>query len=215
MALVTIIGLIITAISLVYFWIRKKYSFFEDNGFLHEKPEFPFGNLKGVGKDIHIVYKVKEYYEKFKGKAPLFGMYFFINSNVVITDLELIKHVLVKDFDAFHNRGLYYNVVDDPLTGKLVISIRKVLHNENAFVITGHLFMIEDEAWKSMRTKLTPTFTSGKMKMMFNTLLDVSDLMISELKTKTDLEMIEMKNVLANFTTVRFFVANAAIVNYF
>lgn len=62
--------------------------------------------------------------------------------------------------------------------------------------------MLEDEAWKSMRAKLTPTFTSGKMKMMFNTLLDVSNLMISQLKSETNLEMIEMKNVLANFTTV-------------
>jgi cytochrome P450 family 6 len=112
-----LIGLVITAISLVYFWIRKKYSFFEDNGFLHEEPVFPFGNLKGVGKDFHIIDKVKEYYAKFKGKAPLFGMYFFMSSNVVITDLDLIKRVMIKDFDSFRNRGLYSNVVDDPLTG--------------------------------------------------------------------------------------------------
>lgn len=72
----------------------------------------------------------------------------------------------------------------------------------NVPFITGHIFLIEDEAWKSMRNKLTPTFSSGKMKMMFNTLVDVSDLMISQLKTDKNLEMIEMKNVLANFTTV-------------
>jgi cytochrome P450 family 6 len=53
-----------------------------------------------------------------------------------------------------------------------------------------------------MRTKLTPTFTSGKMKMMFNTVTHISDLMVSQLQNEPNLEMIEMKNVLANFTTV-------------
>lgn len=67
---------------------------------------------------------------------------------------------------------------------------------------TGHLFLLEDEVWKNMRAKLTPTFTSGKMKMMFDTVLNISDLMVSHLKSEPNLEMIEMKNVLANFTTV-------------
>lgn len=118
MSLTTLVGLILLLISLVYFWIRKRFSFFEDNGVLHEKPSFPLGNLKGAGKDFHIVDKLRENYEKFKAKAPLYGMYFFINPNFIITDLELVKNVLVKDFSAFHNRGLYHNVVDDPLTGE-------------------------------------------------------------------------------------------------
>lgn len=117
MALATLLAFVVIFISAVYFWIRKRFLFFEDNGILHEKPEFPFGNLKGAGSKYHIANKIRENYEKFKGKAPLFGMYFFINPNFVITDLELIKNVLIRDFAAFHNRGLYHNEVDDPLTG--------------------------------------------------------------------------------------------------
>lgn len=118
MGLTSLFSLILIVISLLYFWIKKKYSFFEENGFLYEKPTFPFGNLKGAGKDFHIISRVKEYYDKFKGKAPAFGIYFFTNANIVITDLEMIKNVLVKDFDSFHNRGLFYNEKDDPLTGQ-------------------------------------------------------------------------------------------------
>lgn len=117
MELATLVSLVLLLISLVYFWIRKKFLFFEDRGILHEKPSFPLGNLKGAGKDFHIAIKVRENYEKFKAKAPLYGMYFFINPNFIITDLELVKHVLVKDFSTFQNRGLYHNEVDDPLTG--------------------------------------------------------------------------------------------------
>lgn len=136
----TIVGLIVVVISLAYFWLRKKYLFFEENGFLHEKPVWFFGNVKGVGSEKNIAYIIKDLYKKFKGKAPAFGIYFFTTPNVVITDLETIKNVLVRDFDTFHNRGLYYNEKDDPLS--------------------GNIFAIEDAAWRNMRLKLTPTFTS-------------------------------------------------------
>jgi cytochrome P450 family 6 len=111
MSLATWVGVILAVISAIFFWIRKKYSFFADNGILHEKPEFPLGNLKGAGKKYHIANKIRENYEKYKGQSSFFGMYFFINANFVITDLELIKTVLVKDFDAFRNRGLYHKIL--------------------------------------------------------------------------------------------------------
>ena len=203
MSFTTLVGLILLLISLVYFWIRKKYSFFEDNGVLHEKPSFPLGNLKGAGTDVHIADKVRENYEKFKARAPLYGMYFFINPNFIITDLELIKNVLVKDFSAFHNRGLYSNVDDDPLTGE-PIRINVIIWAFLTDNFLGHLLLLEDEAWRNMRTKMTPTFTSGKMKMMFETVLKIADSMVTQLKTEPNLEMIEIKNVLGNFTTVNY-----------
>lgn len=145
MSLTVAIGLLSAIIGLVYCWISQKFSFFGENGFLYERPTFPFGNLKGVGRDFHVVYKTKQLYDKFKGKATAFGIYFSVIPNVVITDLETVKNVLVRDFDCFHNRGLYFNKDDDPLSSQL--------------------FTMEDAEWKSMRGKLTPTFTSGKMKV--------------------------------------------------
>lgn len=52
-----------------------------------------------------------------------------------------------------------------------------------------------------MRAKLTPTFTSGKMKMMFDTVQSICGEMISHLnKNEKSVEM-EVKDVLARFTT--------------
>lgn len=52
-----------------------------------------------------------------------------------------------------------------------------------------------------MRAKLTPTFTSGKMKMMFETLVEISEEMIKYLTEKGNSAELEMKDILARFTT--------------
>ncbi len=168
-------------VGTVYFWIRRKFAFFHTNGFPHEQPTFPFGNLKGVGSNFHQVYKIKKLYDRFKGKAAAFGIYFFVTPNVVITDLELIKNVLIREFDNFHNRGLYFNEKDDPLGAQL--------------------FTIEDAEWKKLRGKLTPTFSSGKMKMMFETVTDIADIMQKQFDKDSKSGMVEVKETLAKFTT--------------
>lgn len=175
------IALVSVFIGTVYLWIRRKFSFFDRNGFVHEKPIFPYGNLKGVGTDFHQAYKIKELYDRFKAKAPAFGIYLFVSPSVVITDLELVKNVLVSDFDNFHNRGLYFNERDDPLGAQL--------------------FTLEDAAWKTMRGKLTPTFSSGKMKMMFETVLQIADIMQKQFDKDSESGLVEIKETLAKFTT--------------
>lgn len=181
MELTTAIALLSVIIGLIYFWILRSLWIFEVDGFLHEKPVFPSGNTKGVGKDYHLVHKELELYKKFKGKALAFGMYFFTTPHVVVTDLEIVKNVLVRDFDSFHNRGVYFNSRDEPLS--------------------GHLFAIEGAEWRKLRTKLTPTFTSGKMKMMFDTVLNISEVMKQQLDKDSVADVVELKETLSKFTT--------------
>lgn len=55
-----------------------------------------------------------------------------------------------------------------------------------------------------MRTKLTPTFTSGKMKMTYQTLLDVADRFVKRLKFESHEAVnneIEVRDILQRFTT--------------
>ena len=109
------------------------------------------------------------------------GIYFFTVPVLLALDLELIKHILVKDFNNFHERGMYANVKTDPLS--------------------AHLFAIDGAEWKNMRAKMTPAFTSGKMKMMFGTVVDISIKMIEHINEEVKKSELEMKDLLAQFTT--------------
>ncbi|XP_026686021.1 cytochrome P450 6a22-like, partial [Diaphorina citri] len=67
---------------------------------------------------------------------------------LVLADSEIIKHVLIKDFDVFTDRGFFEaNETDEPIM-------------RNLFGLTG-------DEWRKMRNKMSPTFTSGKIKEMF------------------------------------------------
>lgn len=180
MAIGVLISLLFCLAVTFFYWIRNKSTYFERYGFLHKKPTFPYGNTNGVGTEFHLSRVLKQFYEEFKDKAPAHGMFHMLLSpTFTVTDLDVIKEILIKDFDNFRNRGMYHAEHD---------------------VLSNHLFLIEDEPWKTMRNNLSPTFTSGKMKMMFHTVLDISNQLVAYVKQHPD-DVVEVKEVLARFTT--------------
>lgn len=138
--------------ALIYYFFNKKFSYFKDRGIPHLKPSFPLGNLQGVGTTVHMFDLLRDIYEKCKDKDVIAGLYNVAAPVYLITDLELIKNVLIRDFNSFVNRGGYVNEKDEPLT--------------------GHLFALNGEKWRFLRNKLSPAFTSGKMKAMYYTISD-------------------------------------------
>ena len=56
--------------------------------------------------------------------------------------------------------------------------------------------------WRNLRIKLTPTFTSGKMKMMFPIIVENGKQLQSYVKQSAENnETVEMKELLCRFTT--------------
>lgn len=135
-------------------WMHKRFRYWDDRGVEYIEPEFPFGNFKTLGKLEHIAPITRRHYDYFKRKAvPFGGVYMLTSPLLYIFDVKLIKTILVKDFNYFPNRGVYFNEKDDPLS--------------------AHMFAIEGQKWKTLRNKLSPTFTSGRIKMTFPLVVDV------------------------------------------
>jgi cytochrome P450 family 6 len=183
MAVIELFILVCSVATLLYLFIKQKFNYWANQNVAYIKPKFPFGNLQGFQRKLHSSELLKNFYDQMKPTKQKFGgIYFFIKPVVVPLDLDFVKTVLVKDFQFFHDRGLYYNEIDDPLT--------------------ANLLNIEGARWKNLRAKLTPTFTSGKMKIMCPTIVDVGQKFGEAMCTAiVDNGEIEMKDILARFTT--------------
>ncbi|KAM7344112.1 uncharacterized protein ACRADG_010944 [Cochliomyia hominivorax] len=177
-----LIYLLIIIISVIFYYIKKNLNYWQKLDIPHEKPHFIMGNLKGARTKYNVGEIFAEYYKKFKGSGPFAGIHIVHRPGVVVLDTSLIKNVLIKDFNNFADRGLYYNEESDPLT--------------------GHLFLLDGEKWKILRNKLSPTFSSGKMKFMYSTLLQVVDTFMEVLKENVaQNNIIEIHDMLGRFTT--------------
>ncbi|XP_070497937.1 probable cytochrome P450 6g2 [Chironomus tepperi] len=103
---------------------------------------------------------------------------------LLIKDPELIKQILVKDFNSFVN---HVGGSDD--------------HDP---IGRDNLFLSKDGLWRNLRKKLTPFFTSGKMKSMFPFLDKIGDNLLDHMEQMSFGEnWVEMhvKEKLSLFTT--------------
>ncbi|CAD7079539.1 unnamed protein product [Hermetia illucens] len=167
----------------VYALFKVKFRYWKKRGIPHFEPRIPYGTLfRNGNKEQHITENLTEIYEAFKGKTPFAGAYFFTQALPIAVDLDFIQYVLVKDFKLFNDRGIYYNPKYDPLS--------------------LNMFNVKGNHWKRLRTKLTPTFTSGKMKFMYPTIVEVATRFDQTLSEAVRMgSVIEIKELLARFTT--------------
>lgn len=172
---------IVAIFFIIYLWFKVKFSFWNRYGFKTLPAKIPFGSIAGMGFTEHSSHFMIREYEKYKNQGPAFGLYFLVNPALVITDPQLIKDIVVGNFENFHDHGFYLNEKADPLS--------------------ANLFSLSGQQWKNLRTKLTPTFTSGKMKMMFPILSSISDRMVQYLTPFADENALEIKEVFSSFTT--------------
>lgn len=174
--------LIFVTLTILYFYIYEwKFKYWERHGIPSAQPHFPFGTMVLRGKK-HLAQLMLKEYQMFKSKGPIYGGYRLLEPVLFITDPALVKNILIKDFNSFHSRGLYENRRDDPMV--------------------SHLFILSGQRWKRIREKVTPVFTSGKIRSMTPTILKIAerlvDVISNEIKINSELDM---KEWLARFTT--------------
>ena len=180
--LLNVVVLVGCVLAAVYVYFKVSFNYWKKRNVPYAKPTVPFGNFGDVllfrtslGHVFQNIYKELDG-EKYG------GTYALAKPGFMFRDPDIIKNVLVKDFTSFHDRGFFMDEELDPLT--------------------GHLFSLTGNRWKNLRVKLTPTFTSGKMKMMFQTVVDCGLELGSILeKSASNEEVIEIKDILARYST--------------
>ncbi|XP_018571884.1 cytochrome P450 6a9-like [Anoplophora glabripennis] len=175
--------LLATLAVLIYVYFKRAHSFWRRMGVPQLNPTFPFGDVASVVlRRQNMAEKVKEVYDRMKGQKCV-GMYFFSRPTFLPLDPVLIKDIQSTDFEHFYDRGIYYDEENDP--------------------ISAHLFSIAGPKWKRLRAKMTPAFSPGKLKYMFDTIAQCGHQMIDLLKQLTSEERgaVEIKEILARYTT--------------
>jgi len=169
-----------TIAALLYWFIHYVYSYWDRKGVVSAPPKYIFGNLKPVVKrEKSFGITIYDLYNS--TKEPYLGLYLFHRPALLIRDVELVKNVLSKDFNYFHDRGVHCNEVRDPLS--------------------SNLFALPGKKWRNLRAKLTPTFTSGKIKNMFSTILDVGKKLDSAILEKAkNGEILEIRNLVTCYS---------------
>lgn len=134
---------ILVLAGLLYWYVRRCYSFFSDRGVRGPRPIYPVGDMitkmLKSSADYELDY-LREY-------GRLYGFYIGTSPKLTTSDPAVIKQVLIKDFGKFVNRQTSANTYHE-------------IWSENLFSVQG------ERKWKRIRTITSPTFTSGKLRHM-------------------------------------------------
>ncbi|XP_015834511.1 probable cytochrome P450 6a20 [Tribolium castaneum] len=179
--LVAILATVLAGLVVYYKWA---FTYWKRRGLEYLEPSIPFGNCASLLKlKYSFGEQFAEFYKQFREKNLRHGgVFMFARPFYIPVDPAIMKDIMQKDFQHFVDRGFYVNEEHDPLS--------------------GHLFSLEGNKWKNLRAKLTATFTSGKMKMMFETMSKCAeelDNYVNEAAKRE--ETIDIKETLARFTT--------------
>nr|QTM97422.1 Cytochrome P450 [Sitophilus oryzae] len=177
------IEIIFVAVICAIAYMKWINTYWKRRGLIQIEPDLFFGNVrKTIFGDTSLSTSVLQRYNTFKvANSKHGGIYIFTNPVYMPIDPAIIKNIMLRDFSHFVNRGSYHTPED---------------------ILSMNLVNMENEAWKNLRAKLTPTFTSGKMKMMFETLVEKTGGLEKAFGEYADsLEPCAVKDVLGRFTT--------------
>ncbi|KAI7815702.1 cytochrome p450 [Rhyzopertha dominica] len=132
----------------VYLYFKWCFTYWRKKGVPTIETHFPFGHLSptAFGK-LNINEALKQYYDTFRGRSQSYGGLYFLNGPVFFpVDVALVRDVLTTNFHHFENRGAY---------------------RSKKYPLSDNLFLENGMVWKFMRAKVTPLFTSAKLRSMF------------------------------------------------
>lgn len=152
------LALLIIIVSIIYYWAYQRKTFWKRHNVPHiESPLFLGNFAKTMILQEHIEVTFDRLYNHAVAKnQPFIGVNVFHKPTIIVRDPELIKRILVKDFSSFNDRHTGGDPHYDPIGA-------------------NNIFQLKNPKWRAVRNKISPVFTSGKMKQMFYMVEDIGN----------------------------------------
>ncbi|KAJ8704725.1 hypothetical protein PYW07_011913 [Mythimna separata] len=180
--MITLAIVVILLISL-YLYGTRNFKYWEERGVKSDKPLPLFGNnLKGYMFKASMTQLADELYWKYPNEQVV-GFYRSSRPELLIRDPEIVKKILTTDFAHFFERGFTpHKTVFEPLM--------------------QNLFFAEGDVWKLLRQRMTPAFTTGKLKAMFPLIVERAERMKTRaLTVAAEGKSIDARELMARYTT--------------
>lgn len=165
---------------------RTNQDYYKGTGLKHLEPRFIVGNSWPLfSKKLSIFDFIKSTYDQFATEKA-FGIFGMRSPIVIVRDPEMVKHLVVKEFDHFADHRVFVDEKIDSLLGNSLITMK-------------------GQKWRDMRTTLSPAFTGSKMRLMFQLIVELCEQLVGHLDQdiSTDVNTVkeyEMKELCGRFT---------------
>jgi len=184
---IEILLVLISLFLVLYRYVTKSFGKWKSLGIPYVEGSFPFGSYNFFG-ETHYDVRSAEDYKKF-AQEKYFGWFLLGKPVLGINDVNLIKHIQVKDFDHFVDRqGI--DVSEKMYSGGDLDKVWRLM-----------LTSVVGDEWKAIRSAFTPIFTSGKMKGMLKFIKHLAGDLTNEMEKKAKTgEEFELKDVFGKFS---------------
>lgn len=183
--LLLIFSVIVTVLIVIaYLWHRRMELFFIRNKVPYVSSSIFGGSLREVflNRASMAEIMVKIYKEATERNVPCIGARFLNKNCLIICDLDLIKRVLIQDFNHFSNRSASGEAHRDPFGGY-------------------NLFLAKNPFWHEMRSKITPVFTTFRMRRFFDEVSGMGEKLAQKLMQEIpDKKVMSLKDLNGAYT---------------
>jgi len=179
--------ILLSLLLLLYRYVTKKFGKWEALGIPYSKGSFPFGSYNFLS-GRHLDEMSEEDHKKFASER-YFGWFLLGKPVLAINDANLLKHIMVKDFDHFVDRQ-GAELMEKQFAG-----------GDTDKLWSRQLTSITGDEWKNVRSAFTPIFTSGKMKGMLKFIKHIAGDLEKEIEEKAAAgDEFELKDVYGKFS---------------
>lgn len=173
------IQIFVAIICVVYYYFTRTFNYWKTRNVSGPVPIPFFGNIKEMAlRKKHQAVAIKDIYDQFPTEK-IVGIYRMTTPTLMLRDLDVIKQVMIKDFDMFVDRGIDFS--------------REGLG--------ANLFHADADTWRVLRNRFTPMFTSGKLKKMFPLIIERSDIFMKYLEElRSENSELQMDAIVRKYT---------------